>query len=111
MYRSSEDAEQEKKPGYRAPATRLTDGSASAADPAPATPKPHGYVAASTRLTDGSGKKRRPQDQPGYVAPHGYVAAGGRAEANNVQKEAYVVDDAEEQEAPSGYVAAGGGRL
>ena len=107
----SEDAEQEKKPGYRAPATRLTDGSASAADPAPAAPKPHGYVAASTRLTDGSGKKRRPQDQPGYVAPHGYVAAGGRAEANNVQKEAYVVDDAEEQEAPSGYVAAGGGRL
>jgi len=114
----SEDAEQEKKPGYRAPATHLTDGSADAAEPAPGAPKPHGYVAASTRLTDGSGKKQRPQDQPGYVAPHGYVAAGGRAEANNIQKEAYAeaaeaygVDDAEEQEAPSGYVAAGGGRL
>ena len=114
----SEDAEQEKKPGYRAPATHLTDGSADAAEPASGAPKPHGYVAAATRLTDGSGKKQRPQDQPGYVAPHGYVAAGGRAEANNIQKEAYAeaaeaygVDDAEEQEAPSGYVAAGGGRL
>ena len=107
----SEDAEQEKKHGYRAPATHLTDGSASAADPAPGAPAPHGYVAAATRLTNGSGNKARPQDQPGYVAPHGYVAAGGRAEANNVQKEAYAVDDAEEQEAPSGYVAAGGGRL
>ena len=68
-------------------------------------------MAAATRLTNGSGNKARPQAQPGYVAPHGYVAAGGRAEANNIQKDAYAVDDAEEQEAPSGYVAAGGGRL
>ena len=36
----SEDAEQEKKHGYRAPATHLTDGSASAADPAPGAPAP-----------------------------------------------------------------------
>ena len=69
-------------------------------------------MAAATRLTSGSGYAPRAQDQPGYVAPHGYVAAGGRAEANNIQKEAYGVDEAEdepeEQEAPSGYVASHG---
>ena len=105
------DSEAEKKTGYRAPATHLTDGSASPAERAPgaADPaKPHGYVAAATRLTDGRNAKKPIQEQPGYVAPSGYVAAGGRAEADELQKEAYTSEERaedKEEEAPTGYIA------
>tara|TARA_B110000008_G_C16823722_1_gene505689 strand:- start:450 stop:980 length:531 start_codon:yes stop_codon:yes gene_type:complete len=106
---ANDDAE--KKTGYRAPATHLTDGSASPAERAPgaADPaKPHGYVAAATRLTDGRNAKKPIQEQPGYVAPSGYVAAGGRAEADELQKEAYTSEERaedKEEKAPTGYIA------